>query len=295
MIHSHHESEKNSIPIVTIGLPVFNGENSIKASIESIINQSLQNWELIISDNNSNDQTVKVIEDIILNDRRIFLYKQKENIGHYANHDFVLKKSKGKYFHWLAADDTRSTNFLKENVSYLENNSDYIASCSIKYFGSTKKNQVNNINFKLEQETPEKRISFLLDNIWHSHAICWSVVRAEKFKNCQFLDEYYLARDWITNIFLAMNGKIALQKNSYIVLGESGVSKVDPFKSFRVFWIEYFIPLYSCHKTFNYISRNFNFAVKAQFQIKFIFLHITIIKINIKMYLKKIFNFNKTN
>ena len=79
-------------PIVSIGLPVFNSEKTIAQAIQTILDQSIENWELIISDNNSNDNTVKIIEDFINLDKRIVLYKQKENIGIIRNFEFVLKK-----------------------------------------------------------------------------------------------------------------------------------------------------------------------------------------------------------
>ena len=147
MPHSHKGIDGEILPVVTIGLPVFNSENSIQDAIESIINQSFQNWELVISDNNSIDGTVEIIEQFVKLDKRIFLYKQIENIGMYSNFDFVLKKSRGEYFHWLAADDKRSIDFLSENISFLDRHSDFVASCSQKFFGSAKQDQKNNVNF----------------------------------------------------------------------------------------------------------------------------------------------------
>ena len=76
MKHSQNESTEK-FPLISIGLPVFNNQNLIKTAIQSIISQSFQNWELIISDNNSSDETVKVIEELIKSDERIFFYKQK--------------------------------------------------------------------------------------------------------------------------------------------------------------------------------------------------------------------------
>ena len=292
MKHSQNESDKKLIPLVTIGLPVFDSEKTIEAAIESILNQSYQNWELIISDNNSNDQTIKIVEKFLSLDSRIFLYKQKTNIGMYRNYDFVLKKSKGKYFHWLASDDTRSNNFLEENILYLENHSDFIASCSQKYFGSLKKDQKNNINFKIDQDTAQKRINVLIDNIWESHSIYFSVIRTKAIKNCQYLGEHYLAQDWIIDMFLAKHGKIALQKNSYIIIGESGVSKINPFKPFRLMWIEFIIPLYSLHKRFNHLISNFSFLDKITLQKKIIFLHIITIRMSLIRYIKSFLNNN---
>ncbi|SVE04342.1 uncharacterized protein METZ01_LOCUS457196, partial [marine metagenome] len=172
---SYQESVEG-LPIVSIGLPAFNNENTIEDAIQSIINQSFQNWELIISDNNSSDNTEKIIKKLISLDSRISFYKQKENTGMYANFEFVLTKAKGKYFHWLGSDDSRSVNFLDDNISYLENNSDFVASCSTKYYGSIEKHQKNNINFSMDQTLTHRRISCLLSNAWQCHSIYYSVM-----------------------------------------------------------------------------------------------------------------------
>ena len=276
-------------PLVSIGIPVFNDANTIKNSIQAIIDQSFQNWELIISDNNSSDETLKIIKECVKFDDRILFYKQEINIGMYPNFEFVLNKSKGKYFHWLGSDDSRSANFLEENISFLEEHPDFVASCSSKYFGAIDKIQNNNnINFSLDQDLAYKRINWLLTNIFQSHSIFYSVVRTSVIKQCQFLGEHFLAQDWIVDIHMAKHGKIALQDNSYIVLGEKGISKVNPFKPFRVIWIEFFVPLYTFHKKFNKLTSSFDFKSKVKLQVRMALLHSTITRIRFMSSLIKI-------
>ena len=275
-------------PLVSIGLPVFNDEKSIKNSIQAIIDQSFQNWELIISDNNSSDETLKIIKECVKFDDRIFFYKQEINIGMYPNFEFVLNKSKGQYFHWLGSDDSRSANFLEDNISFLEEHPDFVASCSSKYFGAIDKIQNNNINFSLDQDLAYKRINWLLTNIWQSHSIYYSVVRTSIIKQCQFLGEHFLSQDWIVDIHMAKHGKIALQNNSYIIIGESGISKVNPYKPFRVIWIEFIVPLYTFHKKFNKLTSNFDFKSKVKLQVKMALIHSIITRIRFMRSLRKI-------
>jgi glycosyltransferase involved in cell wall biosynthesis len=265
-------------PIVSIGLPVFNSEKTIAQAIQTILDQSIENWELIISDNNSNDNTVKIIEDFINLDKRIVLYKQKENIGIIRNFEFVLKKSKAKYFHWLAADDSRSINFLNENISFLEIHSDYVASCSLKFFDTINSDQKSNTNFSLEQSSIKARIDCLLENIWQSHSIYYSVIRTNIIKKCQFLGEHFLANDWIIDLYIAHHGKIALQSKSYIVIGINGISRTNPYKPFRVKWIEIFVPLYTFHKKFNILVNSYSFRYKCALQLKITLLHFYVIR-----------------
>lgn len=277
MKHSQNVISKKS-PLISIGLPVYNNQKLIRKAIQSIIKQSFQDWELIISDNNSSDGTQIVIKELINSDDRIFFYKQKSNIGMYSNFKFVLDKARGKYFHWLAADDLRSDNFLNENISFLERNEAFVASCSKKYFGSINKIQNNNTNFSITHKKAFNRVCSLMDNIWQSHSIYYSVVRTSVLKECQFLGEHFLAQDWIVDAHIAKSGKIALQKNSFIIIGEGGVSKVNPYKPFRLFWIEFLIPLYTFHLKFNYLITDFSLLEKFILHFKIISLHFFIVR-----------------
>ena len=92
------------VPKVTIGIPVFNGDQFLRKSIESIINQSYQDIEIIISDNCSTDNTEKICKTYAFNDKRIRYIKQSVNLGIFGNLEFVLSKAVGRYFMWSAAD-----------------------------------------------------------------------------------------------------------------------------------------------------------------------------------------------
>ena len=85
----------NSQALVSVGIPVFNGAKTIKNVLYSILNQTYDNIEIIISDNASTDNTEEVCKKIALKDKRISFYKQTENIDIYQNYKFVLHKSAG--------------------------------------------------------------------------------------------------------------------------------------------------------------------------------------------------------
>ena len=94
-------------PLVSIGLPVFNGlqkkneySTDISKTLKSILNQTYQNIEVIISDNCSTDDTANIIKEIIANDKRVKFFQQIKPLGPGENFTFVLNKAKGKYFKW---------------------------------------------------------------------------------------------------------------------------------------------------------------------------------------------------
>jgi glycosyltransferase involved in cell wall biosynthesis len=92
-------------PKITIGLPVYNGEKFIKTCIESILNQTFLDFELLISDNASTDSTSEICNEYASKDKRIRYSCNLKNIGGIENFKYLLDIAKGKYFMWIAADD----------------------------------------------------------------------------------------------------------------------------------------------------------------------------------------------
>lgn len=129
-----HYENKN--PKVSIGFPVYNGEQTLKKSLDSLLSQTFTNFELIISDNASTDMTSEICKEYSKKDKRISYFGQKNNIGAYRNFYFVLENAKNEYFMWAAADDTWEPTFLEKNIQVLESNSNMVGSISnVKFFG----------------------------------------------------------------------------------------------------------------------------------------------------------------
>ena len=92
-------------PEISIGLPVYNGASEgLPSTLESILSQSFENFELIISDNASTDDTREICEDYARRDPRVRLHLNAENVGAGANHNIVFKLARGRFFKWAAAD-----------------------------------------------------------------------------------------------------------------------------------------------------------------------------------------------
>ena len=111
-------------PKVSICIPVYNGEKTIKDTILSIINQTYKNIEIIISDNKSTDNTVSVVNEF--KDSRISFYKNDSNIGLARNWNKCLEKCTGKYIHFICADDTLSPECIEEKVKIMESDKDVV-------------------------------------------------------------------------------------------------------------------------------------------------------------------------
>ena len=115
---------------VSIGMPVYNGDIFLRKALNSLINQSYTNFELIISDNSSTDTTSEICQEFVKKDNRIRYIRQEKNIGAFNNFNFVLEQSTANYFFWAAADDYWESDFIKKNIEILDKNKNVVCSVS---------------------------------------------------------------------------------------------------------------------------------------------------------------------
>jgi glycosyltransferase involved in cell wall biosynthesis len=136
--HSSYElNESKTVPEVSIGMPVFNGEGSICRALDSLLSQTFVNFELLISDNASTDNTGEICKRYAKKDKRIVYIRQPENIGIGYNFLYVLKHSRGKYFMWAPVDDIWAPDFIRENLQSFKLDHTIIASVSkVKFLDS---------------------------------------------------------------------------------------------------------------------------------------------------------------
>lgn len=107
-------------PLVSIGLPVFNGEAYLEEAIRSVLAQTLDDLELVISDNASTDRTAEICRDWAATDRRVRYLRNPENLGAAPNYNRTFAESRGRYFKWLAHDDRLRPGYLAATVAVLE-------------------------------------------------------------------------------------------------------------------------------------------------------------------------------
>ncbi len=110
----------NSHPKVTIGMPVYNGARWLSTSIESILAQSFTDFELIISDNASTDETKAICEQLARTDARVSYYRNSQNVGASDNYNLVFAKARGDYFKWASCNDFCMPKFLEKCVRVLD-------------------------------------------------------------------------------------------------------------------------------------------------------------------------------
>ena len=159
---------KNSNPLVSVLMPVYNGEKYLFEAIQSILNQTYQNFEILIIDDCSTDNSVRIIQSI--NDKRVRFLQNKENLGQTKTLNKGIYIAKGKYIARQDQDDLSENLRLELQVNYLEKYPD------IKLVGSS----INFIDNRGNLITKRKAVighnkiinAFSIDNqIAHSSAM----------------------------------------------------------------------------------------------------------------------------
>ncbi len=214
--------KKKKIVDLTIGFPVFNEEKLVNKALTSIFSQTYRNFNLYISDNASSDNTYKICKIWQKKKKNIKIFKQNKTMNINSNFYFIYSKSKTKYFMWMAADDMRSKNYIRDNLNFLKKNPSYISSSSSSRIEYDKNKNFRTVNFKINGKTSERYYLFLV-NCFSSHSLFYSVFKkvdisySKKYLN-------YMAWDWIINLILLKHGKFNRIKNGYLYSAYGGTS-----------------------------------------------------------------------
>lgn len=109
-------------PLISVSLPVYNGENFIAAAIECVLNQTVTDLELIITDNTSTDRTEEICKAYVEKDSRVRYIRQEKNLGVTLNFNRGYHEATGKYFKWITHDDLITPDCLEKSIAMLEAN-----------------------------------------------------------------------------------------------------------------------------------------------------------------------------
>tara|TARA_Y100000389_G_scaffold167531_1_gene172776 strand:- start:23650 stop:24546 length:897 start_codon:yes stop_codon:yes gene_type:complete len=175
----------SKIPSISIGLPVYNGECFLKETIDSILDQTFTDFELIISDNASSDQTKTICREYIIKDKRIKYFQQTNNIGFFNNYSFVLQSAVGNYFLWIAADDLLADKeYLNNLLKNFRSDVDYVFS-DVKIIDSHR--NIIKPHLMLPFKKAKTRFDFAKASILNNSQILYGL-----FKTSKLREDFYL-------------------------------------------------------------------------------------------------------
>ena len=127
-----------STPLLTVLMPVYNADKFLDESINSILSQTYSDFEMLILDDASTDNSLKIIKAYAKEDKRIKILVNKNNRGQAKCRNRLLKNSKTEFIAWMDADDISLEDRLQTQINFLKQNSDTDA-VGVQYsaFGSS--------------------------------------------------------------------------------------------------------------------------------------------------------------
>lgn len=180
-------------PRVSIGLPVYNGERFLREALDSLVTQTFEDFELVISDNGSSDGTQEICRAYEAKDRRIRYYRQDQNRGGAWNHNRVFALSKGEYFKWASHDDLCDPALLARYVEVLDTDSSVVLCHSKVKRILDEHGTVENYAVELATDSPKPQVRFRdLILIRHRCFQIYGLIRSKDLKN--------------TSLFAALSG-----------------------------------------------------------------------------------------
>ena len=144
----------NGAPRLSIGLPVYNGEKYLAESLNALLGQSYEDFELIISDNASTDSTADICRQYAKQDARIRYIRQGHNIGLAPNHNFVFRESRGALFKWAASDDLYGRDLMQRCVTALDEHPDVALAHSWEAAIDGNGNVTQSLDYPLVTDSP---------------------------------------------------------------------------------------------------------------------------------------------
>lgn len=146
--------------MISVIIPLYNKENCIKRTIESVINQTYTNWECIVIDDGSNDNSSEVLKEIN-DDRIVYIYQENKGVSSARNNGVL--KSKGEWIVFLDADDYLLPNALATLIDIVTK---YNCKCGAANFNM----EINN-SFKLYSDLKEGIVKQPFKE-WHKSNFC---------------------------------------------------------------------------------------------------------------------------
>ena len=180
-------------PVVSIGLPVYNGARFLRESIPSLINQTFRDFELIVADNASTDATQEICRSFAQSDSRIRYSRSDRNRGLAWNHNHIVELARGEFFKWVGHDDVYEPRFIERCVDVFRSDSPavvlvYPRSRIIDESGSVLWEHCDGLD--LQERTPHERLKRLVWNPPTMGTSIYGLIRTTALRQTQLLQPF---------------------------------------------------------------------------------------------------------
>lgn len=218
----HNAVEAGTSPIVSIGMPVFNGGRSIREALNSLLSQNFKDFELIISDNASTDDTESICREYLVKDDRIRYFRQPATTVSFKNFGYVLKQARGEYFMWAAIDDVWAPEFIEANLESFKKDDQIIASISKVRF--LNKEVRHSDTYPLMDDMDRNILTYLRAPYGNSRF--YALFKRKILSDCVDENYYFYAKDWEIVIKTLTYGKYYEVDRTLFYRNFSGTGKL---------------------------------------------------------------------
>ena len=187
-----HKDYARDTTRVSIGLPVYNGEKYLEETLDSILAQTYQDFELIISDNASTDDTPRICRTYASKDSRIRYYRNERNFGASKNFNLVFERSSGEFFKWAPHDDIVAPEFLSRCVSVLDQDQSIVLCYSKTGYIDEHGELVGTYDYemrKIDSQKTHERFGDLIEFGYPMEAI-FGLIRASSLRGTLLIGNY---------------------------------------------------------------------------------------------------------
>lgn len=228
------------IPRVSIALPVFNGEGLVERAIESVLAQSFDDFELVISDNGSTDGTEDICRSYAAKDQRIRYYRNHTNLGGSKNFTRSFELCSAEYFRWQSHDDELAPDFLLRCVEILDEDPSVVLAFSkmsiIDEHRTVIKQDLPLRPPKVDSRKPQERFTNLIIDR-HGCFYVWGLMRTQVVRQTRLLPAYTSSdRAFLAEV--GLHGRYSVAPEILFLLGHHSGRSVKEFSFYErgVWW-----------------------------------------------------------
>jgi glycosyltransferase involved in cell wall biosynthesis len=148
-----------SVPRLTIGVPVYNGQKYIRFTLDSLLAQTFRDFEILVTDNCSTDSTPQIVAEYAARDPRVKYLKNETNLGPAKNYKVSMDAARGEFFKWNPADDVCEPTFLEKCIAVLDADPTVVLAHPLTYIIDSEGKVVdkNEYELDLDDECPPQR------------------------------------------------------------------------------------------------------------------------------------------
>lgn len=197
-------------PKVSIGIPVRNGHKFIRQALDSLLGQTFTDFEIVICDNASTDDTEEICREYMARDPRVRYFRNPRNLGPAGNHNECFKHSRGQYFRWHAHDDMCAPEYLAKCVAALDQDPSIVCAYPKTQIVDENGNNLEQYDFTPATNSPDAVTRFrelvMINHRSHRAVEIFGLMRSDALRRTP-LEGAYARGDSVLIVRMALLGR----------------------------------------------------------------------------------------